>query len=668
MGPEFKKKAKCPIEISSFQTFSSKLVDAASYLSLRLNYAFGSVRNPADDRDINVPIGEYVHLDMVDRKTNSIIKSEDVANKIVNAEIGNVVLLGDYGSGKSMSLRDMFYEIRTKHLRGVTRKFPVYLNLRDHFGQVDPAEALIRHGRSVGMADPSQLIAAWRAGYAILILDGFDEISATRLVRGTSKLKLARRQAVGLVRAFLDESPLNCNIVISGREHYFDSKEELVSSLGVSEGKDLLLSLSEFSQDQIVAFLAKKGITQHIPEWLPSRPLLLGYLVIRGMLEENSPLSRPIMQEAGWNYILDRVCEREARQIDPILIDPKLVREFIERLASKARNSTSRRGPIYMQDISTAFESIFDRPPDEKAETLMLRLPGLTASSGGESSREFIDDDFVDACRSGDILRYAQAPFAGRLADLEIATAQAGSLGCRLAAFQLGKNSVTGKQLSAAIDTASRLPNSAALTVDLMRVAQELDLEYTGDGAYVRDGYFDIFEVFSPPKLSGIEFQDCYFSRLDIDVDTVGSGGPKFVRCQIEELTGPLSKKDVPAGVFDINTEISSYSQEARTNADILDLDIPLSVRVLLTVLRKLFVQSGRGRRENAFFRGLDTNARAYVSDILGLLESLDFARPYKINGPVVWLQNRTKAAEAREIMTAPQASRHTLMQKVRAL
>lgn len=566
-----------------------------------------------------------------------------------------------------MTLRNVFHSLRVKNLKSTIRKFPVYLNLRDHFGQSDPAEALIRHGRSIGFADPGQLVAAWRAGYVILILDGFDEVSSNQIVRSTKKIKLARRQAVGIIRAFIEQSPEDCGILISGREHYFDSHEELESSLGVKD-RDIILSLSEFTQEQVAVFLAKRGVTQHIPEWFPSRPLLLGYLVVRGLFGSQSPLAQPLMQEDGWNYILDRVCEREARQIDPVLIEPKLVREFIERLASKARNTSSRRGPLYMNDIGAVFESIFDRPPDEKAETLMLRLPGLTASSGGESAREFIDDDFVDACRAGDVSRYAISPFAGRLSDLENATAQAGSLGCRLAAFQLSKLPVTNKQLSAAIEASCKLQGSSALSIDLIRIAQELKYDYVGSVAYIKDGFFDIFEVFDSPNLLNLKFQECYFERLEIEMEALVDNSPRFERCQIEELSGPLSLKDVPRGLFDDKTEITKFVQEAKTNADILDLDMPMALRVLLTVLRKLFVQSGRGRRENAFFRGLDTNARAYVADILSLLESYEFARPYKINGPAVCIQNRAKAVEVREIMMAPQTSRNILVQKVRML
>lgn len=665
--PEFKKKAKCPIEVCGFRSFSAKLIDSAGYLQLRQNYPFGSVRNPADDKDIEVPATEYVPLEMLRKNSTETYLPEEALKLILDENDTNIVVVGDYGSGKSMTLRALFYQLQRKHLESQINRFPVYLNLRDHFGQSEPAEALIRHANHIGMADPNQLVAGWRAGCVLLFLDGFDEVSAARLVRGSEKIKQGRRQAVRLVREFIDQSPKRGKVVISGREHYFDSHNELMSALGLKD-KDLILSLNEFTQDQITEFLEKKGIHQHVPDWLPSRPLLLGYLVVRGLLGGDSRLSEPTTQEDGWNYILDRVCEREASQIDPVLIEPKAVREFIERLASKARNTVSRRGPLFIRDISSVFESVFDMPPDEKAEILILRLPGLTSSTGGESSREFIDDDFVDACRAGDVSRFVCNPFDAVFQDLENATAQMGGLGCRLAASLLNKDGVTPKQIGAALENAADKQNSGALSIDLLRIIQELNLDYIGKKIYLRDGFFDELEIYKSPNLSNICFQECYFTRVEIDLDARRATSPRFERCQIDELAGPISVDDIPENIVDNATEIGAFAQEARTNADILALDIPMAVRVLLTVLRKLFVQSGSGRKENAFYRGLDTNARAYVSEILELLEGAGFAHPHKINGPRIWMPNRAKSSEAKEVLRAPQKSNHSILIQARNL
>ena len=56
---------------------------------------------------------------------------------------------------------------------------------------------------------------------------------------------------------------------------------------------------------------------------------------------------------------------------------------------------------------------------------------------------------------------------------------------------------------------------------------------------------------------------------------------------------GPLGADSLVAAF----TEICGY---ARTTDSVLSLDLPLGVRVLLTVLKKLYERRGSGRRENA--------------------------------------------------------------------
>lgn len=205
--PEFRKKSKCPIEVCGFRSFSAKLIDSAGYLRLRQNHAFGSVRNPADDKDIEVPETDFVPLEMLRKNSTKIYLLDDLLDFVLGENKASSVIVGDYGSGKSMTLRALFYLLQKKHLESQINRFPVYLNLRDHFGQSDPSEALIRHANRIGMADPNQLVAGWRAGYVLLFLDGFDEVSSARLVRGSEKIKQARRQAVRLVREFVEQSP-----------------------------------------------------------------------------------------------------------------------------------------------------------------------------------------------------------------------------------------------------------------------------------------------------------------------------------------------------------------------------------------------------------------------------------------------------------------------------
>lgn len=134
------------INILSFAQFQAKLIESREYLSARSNYAFGSVRDP--DTGAITPQVEYVPLDIVKLGIPELVSYGKLANLVSDNHV--VVLLGDYGAGKSMTLREVYGELRTEHLRGRTSQFPVYLNLRDHYGQEDPGEILSRHARSIG--------------------------------------------------------------------------------------------------------------------------------------------------------------------------------------------------------------------------------------------------------------------------------------------------------------------------------------------------------------------------------------------------------------------------------------------------------------------------------------------------------------------------------------
>ncbi|MGH9690003.1 MAG: hypothetical protein ACRD4C_02670 [Candidatus Acidiferrales bacterium] len=138
-------KNKNRIVCLSWDQFRSKLVDAMSYLSLREKYPFGSVRDP-ETGAADIPI-QYVPLDIVDPA------GELHSIKTISAGVlagTRYVLLGDYGAGKSTTVREIFIRTTASFRSGASRSFPLVLNLRDHHGQTDPVEAIERHARRVG--------------------------------------------------------------------------------------------------------------------------------------------------------------------------------------------------------------------------------------------------------------------------------------------------------------------------------------------------------------------------------------------------------------------------------------------------------------------------------------------------------------------------------------
>ncbi|MGA9755310.1 MAG: NACHT domain-containing protein, partial [Desulfobaccales bacterium] len=245
----------------SYDVFRSKLIDAKHYLMSRKDYPFGSARDPetgnADKRT------NYVSMDLCDESGN-LWSLDNISSQLQNGR--RLILIGDYGAGKSTTLREIFFALRSDYLNNRTYIFPILLNLRDHHGQRNAAEALERHARNIGYPQPHHLVRAWRAGYAILLLDGFDELGSPGWTGIPKRLKDLRYQSMGLIREFVADTPAYVGLIIAGRAHYFDHEKELRRSIGF-QGEVNCLSLSDFTEDQVAAYLEKRGWKGEIPLW-----------------------------------------------------------------------------------------------------------------------------------------------------------------------------------------------------------------------------------------------------------------------------------------------------------------------------------------------------------------------------------------------------------------
>ncbi|MFJ5278685.1 NACHT domain-containing protein [Streptomyces parvulus] len=241
------KKFGPPLIACSFAQLRGQLVDSLRYLELRAPYLFGSAREPSsgDYSDLK----PYVAVDPVESGTSEPFSIDRVAQQV--AEGRSVLLYGDYGAGKSIFLRELYQRLAKTHRRNPFQPFPILLNLRDHQGQVLPAEALERHARAIGFPEPSQLVRAWRSGDVTLILDGFDEIATPGWIGKTSTMHDIRRRSVELVRRFCDESRSSTSLVLAGRVHFFDSEQEMRMALGVRDSA-LFLMAKEPTEEQAI--------------------------------------------------------------------------------------------------------------------------------------------------------------------------------------------------------------------------------------------------------------------------------------------------------------------------------------------------------------------------------------------------------------------------------
>ena len=650
------------INILSFLQFQGRLIDSRTYLDARDNYRFGSVRDP--NTGDNEPAVKYVPLDLVRTDTPANVRRKDVLSLLEEGR--TVVLLGDYGAGKSMTLREFYRTLKRRHLKGETSAFPVYLNLRDHYGQTDPAEVIERHGRSIGFTPPSSLVRAWRAGYVHLLIDGFDEIPAIGVQGLWRRLRDNRYRAMEIIRRMIGEQPSGTGLLVAGREQYFDSRKERHAALRLPNNA-VELSLNEFTEAQIKTYLQQTGLSGFVPPWLPSRPLLVGYLATTGLLNDlvDGDMEKRMNRAEGWNFLLDNVSAREA-EIEAG-IDGTTVRRILERLATRARTSPGGVGSLSPDSVFQAFSEICGYSPDERGMVLLQRLPGLGVDRADEDSRTFVDQAFADACRAGDLVSFVEAPFDFERSVLRDMECSIGVLGVEVAGYLATQRGFSAGKMNAAVAQARRFGNGYLLA-DLIRMILESGFRVhepvTVDGPLIP--FLELGTTAA--DLSMVKFKDCFFSRIEIDATADASKVPFFRECYIDEIDGIVSSDDLPKGRFDSACIIDRFTSSTDTTRAVLTLDRPLGIRVCITILKKLFEQAGSGRKENALHRGLDSHARRLVPDVLRVLQTEGLARPYPSKRGKIWIPDRSSRRRVGRMIAAPGASEDEVLEKCESL
>jgi hypothetical protein len=472
-----------------------------------------------------------------------------------------------------------------------------------------------------------------------------------------------------VVRLFIKDQPSEAGLILAGRAHFFDSARERKNALHPTSSF-IELAVNEFNDEQIQRYLMKRGLAGNIPDWMPSRPLLVGYLAASGVLKDafsdgNSNKESLAADPAkGWDYILDRVCEREA-DIEAG-IDGPTVRRILERLATLARQSQSGLGPLSAENIASAFSEICGYQPDEKGSLLLQRLPGLGTDRDEEGTRTFLDEDFADICRAGDVLLYIADPFGNILDFFRGADRSIGGLGAGLILLKAEQAALSSGKMVPAIKKALLAEEFSSLVLDLVRVSMEcgLDIEVP---IRLNNLFVPFLELSVEVKdLSQLTFSECLFSYLAIDHGVESANLPKFLGCYVEELEGRTSVNDLPTGVFDKDCEFARFVDAPETTTAIVAMDLPAGTRVLLTVLKKIYTRSGSGRKENALHRGLDHHSRRLVGPVLRLLQSEGLVAPYKRGGMDmnIWVPDRSKMRRVQKLITSPRTCGDKLIQK----
>lgn len=648
-------KAAPQVSAMSFATFQARLVDARLYVSDRKRYFFGSALDPVSQTaEVS---GDYIPLELIETSKKRTTYNIDQIRGLLRSG-KRIVLQGEYGIGKSMTCREVFLRDTRDLLSNRSQRFSIYLNLRDHQGQTDPTEALDRHSRRIGFPNSSQLVRAWRSGRASLILDGFDEITTSSWPGKVGSLSDVRRRSVRLVKSFVEETPMESGVLLAGRSHFFDSPAEMLTSLGL-RADVLVLSASDFSSAQIQQYLASHQWTEFIPNWLPPRPLLVGHLASRGVLEDVKDIGN-VDPAVGWDYLADVLTQRETR-VD-VGIDGLAVRQILERLATRARKTISGLGPLTFDEVIDTFQDVCSYPPDPEAYILLQRLPGLQIYESAQNSRMLIDDDLSDVWRAGDVARFAANPHHQSMDLYSYWENLLGDVGVSVLAHLLEKQ---GTSASAAAASLTRLSNDEkfqGLSADLLRSIL-LSGHPVSATLTLKSLHIPTLELIGSASAGNVLLVDCIIDLLDVSEAEDASVLPRMTGCDIDRVEGAAGLDSLTAERFEDCT-FGTFSESTANLSSILSLAVSDYRRVMLGVLQKIFARRGRGRKEGALYRGALSEAqRKLVGVVLERLQSELVAMPSRRHASTLWTPNRAMVRRVMQILDNPTTSPDPLLE-----
>ena len=608
-----------------------------------------------------IDINKFVPLSFVYKDSREIVKWEEFET-LIDESRKNFYIIGSYGSGKSFSLYKIFDKFAKEYKSGKLYQCPIYINLYEHVGQRSPQEALMRHCELIGFKNYMDLIKAWKSGFCRIILDGFDELSVLRWTGSRDRLKEFRRKSMDLIKNFLRDSPLGSYVIVSGRDNYFDSETEFREALNITDNC-IVLQTTDFDDAQIDMYMKINGINIKYPDWLPAKPLFVDYAAKKKIIPE---MGEDMSIYTGWNSILDMISEREASQHDSI--DKEYIRLIIERLATYARKTPDSLGLFSIDDIKNIFREITNQYPDENSMPLLMRFPGLGQSSTGEG-RTFVDDTLAYAAMSFDLIKYITAPhqYSYPLNSDEIADSIS-TLTINVVSdfIQNYKKEISLNVL----DVATKKHDNDFLAMDIFTIFINSNLTIKNNNninVVIREGISEFLHFLTREQewASSVILQDgCMLKFVKISKSFRLDFLPKLSPgVYIYELQGVRPKK------WD-NITVEKYSGDAVVSSSILKHeDIPQSIRVLITILNKIFLQKGSARQESAFYRGaLNQSQKALIPDILRVLKKYGFIDNEFSSDRKLWKPNRSYSNIVNKIIANPQEDMHPMLREIRDL
>lgn len=644
---------ECKIEIMSVDEFYDNYLGCRQYVAMRKDKSFGScidIETGETERNEYIPV-KYIEYDIDENFTLSEKRNiflPDILDSIRKGK--KIVLLGEYGTGKSRCLKELFFCIRSEF--SFSEMFPVSVNLRECGGLKRSSEILRRHYEDLGLSDKADgLIKMWTHKNFTFLLDGFDEIAAQGWSENKETIKNIRFQSLSGVREVIQAA--HGGVLICGREHYFSSHQEMLQLLGIKKHQAIIIRCKEqFEDEEFDDFLNSTGNIS-VPKWMPRRPLICNITAKFSDDEKRILLNEDSGEVAFWNKFLDLICLREERMFQTFVAET--TKKILVRISRFTRSKNNEVGPITPNEIRKAFEDILGSYPIEQASVLLQRLVGLGRYEAESENRKFADLYILDGLRALDVLEIIK--------------------NCECDVF-LDKWNNPVKKIGIAIIADKVTELGLDKLVDLVRKQSKnrnnILLSDICSGILSANCNMDFKDIcisdahISTLNLSSSTPQNITFSQTIIDeviAGAISSNNFKIENCIIGKILGIPNPQRLPGWIFkcQIGQFLGVQTTSAIKNASLSD-----NHKVLLTVIHKIFFQPGAARKEEALLRGLGAGARgADHMKIINLLIREGVISKAKGETGTIYKANRKLTDRMRRLEESKQAANDPLWDAV---
>ena len=292
-------------------------------------------------------------------------------------------------------------------------------------------------------------------------------------------------------------------------------------------------------------------------------------------------------------------------------------------------------GPLYQEDLENIFRDKCGYPPDDRALVLLQRLPGLGTQDQQDGSRYFIDEHFAQIAKAGEVVRFIQDPYNYQIfGDPRQWKETLQEIGLEILCLKI-KNISSGIVEEAVLN--AKNSETEVLATDILLALNQLGISWNRERVTFTDILIPSFEIRIEEDWSKVKFQSVIFKELIIEETPNPNTTPIFEDCIIGKIVGYSSATLLPKDIF-IGNEIDGFEIQETTTSALLNLVLPVPVKVGLTILKKLYLQSGGGRQENSFYRGLSTSEQEYIQPILDFLKQEGIITPSKkSNSDNIW-------------------------------